>query len=63
MLLNAKGEIMKIHTSFGYRHGKLTTVILSIIEPVETAIDCNYIVEDPKEAEKQIAEWKKKHST
>ena len=54
---------MTIHTSFGFRHGKLTTVIQSIIEPVETAIDCKYFVEDPKEAEKQITAWKKDHTT
>jgi len=49
---------MKHHTYFGFRHGKLETIILSVRENVSAAIDCNYYVDDPQEAEKQIEEWK-----
>jgi hypothetical protein len=49
---------MKKYTYFGFRHGKLTTVILSTMDNVEDAIDCNRYVDDPQDAEKQIEEWK-----
>ena len=54
---------MKIYTYLGFRHGELTTVILSTMDNVEDAIACNYFVDDPQDAEKQIAEWKKEHVT
>ena len=54
---------MKIHTYIGFRHGKLTTVMFSIMDTHKDAIDCNYFVDDPQYAKKQIAEWKKKHTT
>ena len=54
---------MKLYTYFGYRHGELTTVILSTMDDVKDAIDCNYYVNNPQDAEKQITEWKKEHTT
>ena len=54
---------MKIHSYFGFRHGKLTTVILSIIDNVEDAIDCNNYVTNPQDIEKQIDQWKKENAT
>ena len=54
---------MKIYTYFGYRHGKLTTVMHSTMDNAEDAIACNRYVDDPQEAEKQIAEWKKENTT
>ena len=56
------GEIMKLYTYFGYRHGELTTVILSTMDNVEDAIACNRYVDAPQDAEKQITEWKKEHT-
>ena len=50
---------MKTNTYFGFRHGKLTTVIFSTMDNVEDAVDCNYYVDNPEGAEKQIEEWKK----
>ena len=46
-----------VHVFFGFRHGKLETVILSVDDNVESAIDCNYYIPDPQEAEKQIKKW------
>ena len=48
----------KKFTYFGFRHGQLTTVIVSTMDTVEDAIDCNRYVDAPKDAEKQIEEWK-----
>jgi len=53
---------MKKYTYFGFRHGKLTTVIVSTMDAVEDAIDCNYYIDNPEDAEKQIEEWKKSKS-
>ena len=58
-----KGETMKLYTYFGYRHGELTTVMVSTMDNVKDAIDCNYYVDAPQDAEKQITEWKKEHTT
>ncbi|GAG90303.1 unnamed protein product [marine sediment metagenome] len=49
---------MKTSTFFGFRHGKLVTVVMSIMDEVEDAIDCNYYITNPEDAEKQIADWK-----
>jgi len=57
-----KGENMKLYTYFGYRHGKLTTVVTSIMDDGEDAINCNYYIAEPRDAEKQIEEWKKEHT-
>ena len=54
---------MKIHTYFGFRHGKLTTVIQSILDNVEDAIDCKIYVDEPHDAKNQIEQWKKEHTT
>ena len=51
--------MLKLYTYFGFRGGKLVTVIQSTFEDVEDAIDCNRFVDAPVDAEKQIREWKK----
>ena len=51
--------MLKIYNYFGFRHGKLVTVIQSTMDNVEDAIDCNHFVADPQEVEKQIIDWKK----
>ena len=49
---------MKKYNYFGFRHGKLITVIVSNMSNVEDAIDCNYYVADPQDIKKQIEKWK-----
>jgi len=49
----------KTYIYFGFRHGKLTTVIISTMDNEKDAIDCNYYIANPQDAEKQIEEWKK----
>ena len=51
--------MLKIYDYFGFRHGKLVTIIQSTMDNVEDALDCNYYIDDPQEPEKQIEEWKK----
>lgn len=52
-------------TYFVFKDGKLVTVIQTKNDNVFNAqikhllIDYDYIVEDPQEVEKQIAEWKR----
>ena len=45
----------------GFQNGKIVTVIYSILEDHEAAIDCDYYVNHPQDAEEQITEWKKEH--
>lgn len=52
---------MTIHTFFGFRNGKLITVVQSTSEEYDNAVDVDYSVANPQEAEKQIAEWKSEH--
>ena len=47
-----------IYTYFGFRHGKLVSVIQSTFDDVETAINCNYYVEEVQDVKKQIEQWK-----
>ena len=58
-----KGETMKINTYFGYRHGELTTIVISTMDNERDALDCNYYIANPQDAEKQIDRWKKEHAT
>ena len=50
-----------MHVFLGFRNGKLVTVIHSIVEEAENAIDMDYYVTDPQEAEKQVSQWKQEH--
>jgi len=59
--LFSKGDIL--HIFLGFKNQKLVTVTYSVLDEVEDAIDCDYYITDPQDAEKQIAEWKKKHET
>ena len=47
-----------MHIFFGFRNGKLITIIQSAEDEVENAIDVDYYVAEPQDAEKQISEWK-----
>jgi hypothetical protein len=50
-------------TFLGFRNGKLITVVESTIDNFESAVDVDYIVANPQDAEKQITEWKKQNSS
>ena len=50
----------KIHTYFGFKNGKLVSVIQSLNDDVQKALDCNYYVMEPQEGDKQIEKWKTK---
>lgn len=52
----------KIHTYFGFKNGKLVSVLHSINCDVKKAIDCTYYITEPQEVEKQIKRWKKENS-
>jgi len=52
---------MVIHVYFGFKNGKLETVILSRNSDRESAIDCDYYIDEPQDVEKQIEEWKKQN--
>ena len=54
-----KGD--KMHVFFGFKNRRLVTVVHSLYAETEDAIDCDYYITDPQDAEKQIAEWKKEH--
>jgi len=51
--------MLKKYTYFGFKNGKLITVITSTMDDVEDAIDCTYYIGNIQDAEKQIEEWKK----
>ena len=42
----------KIHTYFGFRNGKLVSVLQSVNDDAKNAIDCTYYITEPQEVEK-----------
>jgi hypothetical protein len=52
----------KICTYFGFKNGKLVSVLQSVNDEVKKALDCNYYITEPQEVEKQIVKWKKENS-
>jgi hypothetical protein len=52
----------KIHTYFGFRNGKLVSVLQSVNDDAKNAINCTYYITEPQEVEKQIEKWKKEKS-
>lgn len=48
----------KIHTFFGFKNGKLVSVLQSVDDDVKIAMDCTYYITEPQEVEKQIEKWK-----
>lgn len=52
----------KIHTYFGFKNGKLISVLQSVNADAKNAIDCTYYIAEPQEVEKQIEKWKKEKS-
>ena len=52
----------KIRTYFGFKNGKLVSVLQSVNGDVKEAVDCTYYITEPQEVEKQIEKWKKDNS-
>ena len=52
----------KIRTYFGFKNGKLVSVLHSTNDDLKKAVECNYYITEPQEAEKQIDKWKKENS-
>jgi len=48
----------KICTYFGFKNGKLVSIIQSIDSNPIKAIDCTYYIAEPQQAEAQIQKWK-----
>lgn len=49
---------MKLTTFFGFRNGKLITVVESTVPDFRDAVDVDYVVTDPQDVQKQITYWK-----
>jgi len=55
-----KGDEMsdkKPHVYLGFKDSKLITIIISRNSNRETAIDCDYYIDQPKDVKKQIEAW------
>ena len=52
----------KIHTYFGFKRGKLVSVLQTVSDDVKEAVNCTYYIAEPQEVEKQIEKWKKETS-
>jgi hypothetical protein len=52
----------KIYTYFGFKKGKLVSVLQSLDNDAKKALDCNYCIAEPQEFERQINEWKREKS-
>ena len=57
-----KAGMSKIYTYFGFKNGKLISVLQSLNGDAKKAWDCNYYVREPQKVEKQIENWKKEKS-
>lgn len=40
----------------GFRNGKLITIVESTVDNFESAVDVDYVITNPEDAENQIAE-------
>ncbi len=61
-IFRSKAEMSKIRTYFGFKNGKLVSVLQTINDDVRKAVDCTYYITEPQEVEKQIEKWKKEKS-
>ncbi len=57
-----KAGMSNIRTYFGFKNGKLVSVLQTVNGDVKKAVDCTYYITEPQEAEKQIEKWKKENS-
>jgi len=58
-IFGGKAGMSKIHTYFGFKKGKLVSVLQSVNDDVKEAVNCTYYIAEPQEVEKQIERWKK----
>ena len=58
-ILEGKQKMSKICTYFGFKNGKLVSILQSVDKDVKKAIDCTYYITEPQEVEAQIQKWKK----
>ena len=47
----------KQHVYLGFKNGKLNTIIISRVAERESAIDCDYYIDEPQDAKQQIEKW------
>ena len=52
----------KIRSYFGFKNGKLVSVLQTVNGDVKNAFDCKYCITELQDVEKQIEKWKKEHS-
>jgi len=50
----------KLFVFFGFKNGKLVSIVQSIEDNAKAAVECSYFVANPQEAEKQIKTWQNK---
>ena len=60
--IQGKTGLSKIHTYFGFKDGKLVSVLQSVDNDVKNAVNCTYYITEPQEVEKQIEKWKNEKS-
>jgi hypothetical protein len=51
-------SLSKIQTYFGFKDGKLVTILQSVNSDLTKAVDCTYFISEPQGADKQIKKWK-----
>jgi len=47
----------KKYVYFAFKNGKLVSVITSVMDNYEDAVNCDYPVVNPRNAKKQIEDW------
>ena len=47
----------KPHVYLGFKNAKLETIVISRNADRESAIDCDYYIDEPQDAKKQIELW------
>lgn len=49
---------MKTTIFLGFRNGRLITVVESLVQDFNDAVDMDYVVTEQRDVMKQIVEWK-----
>ena len=52
----------KIRTYFGFKNGKLVSVLQSVNGDGKKTVNCTYYITEPQEVKEQIEKWKKENS-
>lgn len=55
-------QMSKMHTFFGFKDGKLVSVLHTLDTDVTKAINCTYFIGEPRDVDKQIEQWKKENT-